>query len=384
VTPVPPGERLILLIRPHPVYVLLRSLWALAALVAAAAGTAWTVRRFQLRMDVRPIIAGLTIVGVVKVLWEAAQWLSRSYELTDRRAVRRAGVVRRYHADLPLSRLQHLTLTRTLGERLTGVGTIGFATAGTGVMEMFWVMVARPHEVLGTVREAMVRAQDSSGPKPDGVPVIGLAGGVGAGKSEVARILASLGCMVIDSDQEAREVMQRPEVRDELVRWWGPGILGADGGVNRSAVAEIVFKDPEQRRRLEGMVHPLVRSRRAEMRRGAGRARAVVIDAPLLFEAGVDVECDAVLFIDAPRDRRLSRVAASRGWDEAELTRREAAQMSLDEKRRRSTAVVVNDGSVEVLRGRVSAALEDVLGRVRGSVVRGGGPRAGVLDSGVP
>ena len=104
---------------------------------------------------------------------------------------------------------------------------------------------------------------------------------------------------------------------------------------------------------------PMLRAGRERLiddatRRGVG---IVVIDAPLLFEAGVDRECDEVWFIDAPREQRLARVKASRGWDEAELDRREGAQLQADEKRRRSTRVIVNDGDEGALIAQVRVAL---------------------------
>lgn len=195
--------------------------------------------------------------------------------------------------------------------------------------------------------------------------VIGLAGGIGAGKSAVAAILRELGCVVSDSDTRAKELLDAPHVRDELVRWWGGSVLGVAGRVDRSAVASIVFADPDQRRRLEGLVHPLLKRERDAAASEAARhgARAFIIDAPLLFEAGLDAECDAVLFVEAPEAARLARVRATRGWSEAELRRREAAQWPLDRKRGLATMVVPNDGDPSLLRQRVQAALEDLLAR---------------------
>jgi dephospho-CoA kinase len=186
--------------------------------------------------------------------------------------------------------------------------------------------------------------------------VIGLAGGIGSGKSLAASILADLGCIVVDSDQQARAALDRPEVRSTLVEWWGPRVIGPDGRISRSRVAEVVFRDQGQRRRLEALIHPLVRRTRQEMIRRAceSGAPAVVVDAPLLFEAGVDKECDAVIFVDAPLAARRERIRA-RGWEAGELERREKAQWKLDEKRRRADHVVVNDAGPEELRSRIAA-----------------------------
>ncbi len=195
--------------------------------------------------------------------------------------------------------------------------------------------------------------------------VIGLSGGIGAGKSEVARALGKRGCVVSDSDALARAALERPEVVAELVSWWGEGIRDASGRASREAVAKIVFTDAAQRKRLEGLVHPLVRSARAEVIERAERegAPAVVVDAPLLFEAGTDRECEAVIFVDAPREQRAARVGAARGWDEAELSRREASQMGVEEKRRLSRYVVNNTGDLAELDGRVGEVLDEILRR---------------------
>lgn len=192
-------------------------------------------------------------------------------------------------------------------------------------------------------------------------PVIGLAGGIGAGKSAVARILADLGCVVTDSDGLGRAALEDPAVRATLTAWWGPGILDEDGRVSRRAVANIVFADPAERRRLEGLTHPWIETRRREQFAAAPPdAPALVIDAPLLFESGLDAACDAVIFVDADRARRLERVR-SRGWDEAELLRREESQMPLDEKRRRADHVLSNDGSLADLERQVRTVLQGVV-----------------------
>lgn len=199
--------------------------------------------------------------------------------------------------------------------------------------------------------------------------LIGLAGGVGSGKSAVARELEKLGCVVSDSDAEAKSSLRLPGVRDELVSWWGERVLGADGEIDRAAVASIVFSDDAERARLEGLVHPKVHAARERTVAEAAAigAPAVVVDAPLLFEAGIDGECDAVIFVDTPRAVRLERVRATRGWDEAELARREAAQMPLEQKRKRSTEVVWNGGPPEELAAAVRGALERILGKAAGS-----------------
>jgi dephospho-CoA kinase len=207
--------------------------------------------------------------------------------------------------------------------------------------------------------------QSSSRGSTDDPAVIGIAGGIGAGKSAVARSFARHGCAVIDSDKEARSLLLRDDVKAELVSWWGSDILDAHGEVDRSAVAKIVFTDPRERERLEGLTHPRLKTNREAVKlaaRSAG-APAVILDAPLLFEAGLDRECDAVIFVDAPREVRLNRVRDHRGWDEAELDRREKSQLPLEEKRSRSDYVVRNDRDEGSLHESITRILDQILTR---------------------
>lgn len=356
-------------------WVLLRSLRPIGAAAAAMALAILVMGWFTAWRPSPWWFFKWLILALVVVAWEALVWLCERFTLDGERAVWESGVLRRLRAEVPLARVQNLVLYRSLGERLLGLGTIGIACAGTDGYEVVWRSVRRPAWVLAEARRVIDAAagrapNDASamGDSPPSrvreraMPVIGLAGGIGSGKSTVGRTLAELGCLVIDSDQRSREALDGPEVRARLIEWWGEGVLSADGRVDRARVAAIVFADPAQRARLEELVHPIVRQDRAAMMaEAAGRPyRAVVIDAPLLFEAGLDAECDAVVFVEAPREERLRRVAESRGWDAAELDRREAAQLPLDQKRARSGYVVSNASDPGDLRRKV----EDVLNRI--------------------
>ncbi len=195
-----------------------------------------------------------------------------------------------------------------------------------------------------------------------GPPTIGLAGGIGAGKSRVAALLAELGCVVSDSDADARAVLADPEVIDTLRSWWGDEVVGVDGAIDRGKVAGRVFTDVEERRRLESVLHPRIHERRAARFAAAPPdTRAFVIDAPLLFEAGLDADCDAVIFVDASRPTRLARVAANRGWSDEELARRESAQWPIDRKRSLATLIIDNTTNDEdFLRTETRKALEQL------------------------
>ena len=177
-----------------------------------------------------------------------------------------------------------------------------------------------------------------------GKPIIGIVGGIGSGKSVIARMFAELGGVLIDSDALVHQVYEREDVRRTLKLWWGDGVFHADGSVDRRAIAARVFNDSAELRRLEALVHPLVnaeRDRRMEQAAHDPKVTAFIWDTPLLLETGGQTRCDAVVFVDVPLDIRQKRTAL-RGWDAAELARRENLQMPLDKKRLLSQYVVDN------------------------------------------
>jgi dephospho-CoA kinase len=187
-------------------------------------------------------------------------------------------------------------------------------------------------------------------------------GGIGSGKSTVAGMLRDLGCEVSESDALTREALREPATRALIREHWGEGIFGPDGEVDRARLAGIVFARPDDRRRLEAIIHPIVERRRNEAWSRASRlVKAFVIDAPLLLEAGLERECDAVIFVDAPPDLRRRRVEAARGWSAAELARRENAQMPLDRKREAADYVVVNTGDLPTLAARVRGVFDEIV-----------------------
>jgi len=195
-------------------------------------------------------------------------------------------------------------------------------------------------------------------PSSRNIPVIGLVGGVGSGKSAVAKVLAEAGCLVADSDALVRRECELPEVVSQLRSWWGSGVVDERGRLDRAAVAAIVFKDPAERARLEGFLHPRVEKvRRKLFDQASPGTPALVIDAPLLLEAGLAGECTQLWFVDAPEAARRARVMSDRGWSAQELDRREAAQWSLDRKRAAAHHVLRNDGDPASLREQVLQAL---------------------------
>lgn len=200
-----------------------------------------------------------------------------------------------------------------------------------------------------------------------GKPIIGITGGIGSGKSFVASLFGELRCAVIDADAQVRAAYEDPSVRRTLVDWWGDGVLLPDGGINRSAIARRVFTDPAERRRLENLLHPMVdQARRRQMENMSGDEQMVafVWDTPLLFEAGLNSQCDAVVFVEAPLSVRLGRVSRARGWDQAELLRREKLQWPLDRKREIADYVIENTAGAGEARDQVGPVLSRILDRV--------------------
>ncbi|TWT89629.1 Dephospho-CoA kinase [Pseudobythopirellula maris] len=198
---------------------------------------------------------------------------------------------------------------------------------------------------------------------------IGLTGGVASGKSTAARLIAEQAAgqgassgeaarLVLNADEIAHRVLDEPEVVAALIERWGDGVRRRDGTLDRRAIGDRVFGDrptaEADRRALEALIHPRVRKRLMELREGLASqgAPAVVLDIPLLLEKGWDDDCDLVVFIEVPQDERRRR-AAERGWGPDELDRRESAQLSLEEKRSRSDAVIAGGDSIEALSAAV-------------------------------
>ncbi len=170
--------------------------------------------------------------------------------------------------------------------------------------------------------------------------VVGLAGGVGSGKSTVAAIFIKQGARGIDADALGHRVLDLPAVRAGLVRDWGAGIL-RDGRVDRAALARLAFRSRKSVARLNRRVHPEILK---EIRRRIAKFRGwVVLDAALLFETGAEALCDKVVFVSAPRALRARRVR-SRGWGPGELRRRERFQFPVVYKKKKADYVIDNTG----------------------------------------
>ncbi|WP_222263698.1 dephospho-CoA kinase [Modestobacter marinus] len=182
---------------------------------------------------------------------------------------------------------------------------------------------------------------------------IGLTGGIGSGKSTVAALLAERGAVVVDADRIAREVVEpgTPGLA-AVAEAFGPGVLTADGALDRPALAGVVFADPAARARLDGIVHPLVRARAAELVAAAPADAVVVQDVPLLVETGQARSYDLVLVVEADPEIRVRRLVG-RGLAEEDARARIASQATDAQRRAVADVVLSNDGDREHLAAQV-------------------------------
>lgn len=193
--------------------------------------------------------------------------------------------------------------------------------------------------------------------------VIGLVGGVGAGKSTVAARLAQLGCEVIDADELGHEVLEWDQVREAVASRW-PEVAGEGGRIDRRALGRIVFADAGALAALNAMMHPAMGeeiARRISAARERAEVTAVVLDAAVLFEAGWETMCTAVVFVDAPPEARAAHVAAERGWDESAWRARENSQISLDTKRAKCHYQIGNHSELAYLNKQIDELLHRIV-----------------------
>lgn len=185
---------------------------------------------------------------------------------------------------------------------------------------------------------------------------VGLTGGIGSGKSTVSARLAELGAVVVDADRVAREVVApgTPGLA-EVARRFGSSVLAADGSLDRAALGALVFRDAQARADLEGITHPLVRARSAELVAGAPAEAVVVQDVPLLVEKHLGPAYHLVVVVHADEQTRVDRLVSARGLSEADARSRIAAQAGDEERRAAADAWLDNSGTPSRLREQVDA-----------------------------
>nr|WP_222131873.1 dephospho-CoA kinase [Pseudonocardia sp. C8] len=190
----------------------------------------------------------------------------------------------------------------------------------------------------------------------------GLTGGIGAGKSTVARRLVERGAVLVDSDRLAREVVAAgTEGLAAITEAFGAGVLGPDGELDRPALASVVFGDPAARRTLDGIVHPLVRARSDELVAAAPPDAIVVQDVPLLVEGGMAAAFPLVVVVGVDAEERVRRLVAARGMAEPDARARIAAQATDAQRRAAADVWLDNSGDEETTRRRADALWDERL-----------------------
>jgi len=197
---------------------------------------------------------------------------------------------------------------------------------------------------------------------------VGLTGGIGAGKSQVSRLLDSYGAVIIDADKIAREVVKPgTEGLAAVVAAFGEEILTPDGTLDRPRLGSIVFNDPEKLKTLNAIIHPLVGARSEEIQKAADEHAVVVHDVPLLVENDLAALYDVVVVVDASPQTQLDRLVHQRGMEEADARSRMAPQATRERRLAAADIVIDNDGSLAELEAQVTEVWQRLRERARTS-----------------
>jgi dephospho-CoA kinase len=193
------------------------------------------------------------------------------------------------------------------------------------------------------------------------VITVGLTGGIGSGKSEVARRLAARGAVVIDADVLAREALAPgTDGLAKVVAQFGDAVLAPDGSLDRPGLGRIVFADPQRLAALNAIVHPYVGRRSQELIAAAPADAVVVYDVPLLVENDLAPSYDVVVVVDVPPETQLARLTQQRGMTEADARARMSAQAAREQRRSVADVVIDNDGELKSLDAQVAQLWADL------------------------
>ncbi|MCF6158616.1 MAG: dephospho-CoA kinase [wastewater metagenome] len=180
--------------------------------------------------------------------------------------------------------------------------------------------------------------------------IIGITGGISSGKSTVGRLFASLGAEYIDADEMCHKLILRKEYRDKIIEKFGTTVQDIRNRIDRSRLAEVVFRDKTRLDELCNILHPPVIEQiksKIDTIEKQGRRRAVVIDAALLEESDLSLLCDFIVFVNTGKDQRTARSQVGRRWEKGELEKREHFQMSIEEKKKRADYIIDNNFTIE-------------------------------------
>lgn len=196
--------------------------------------------------------------------------------------------------------------------------------------------------------------------------IIGLAGGIGSGKSSVAQLLRELGAVTVDLDEAGHEALKREDVRDRLVREFGKGILNAEGDIDRKALGDIVFNNQESLTKLNAIVHPAIDAMVDEKTRESRRqgVKVMVLEAAAMLENKREWQVDEVWVTVASKDKVISRTKSRPGSSGEDIRARIKSQMSNEERVRLADVVIENDGTSEELENKVKAEWEKLQERL--------------------
>lgn len=190
---------------------------------------------------------------------------------------------------------------------------------------------------------------------------IGVTGGVGCGVSEVTGYLKTRGARVVSGDGAGHRVLQRDDVKQALIRHFGPDITDPQGNINRRKLGSLVFSSDDERRELNQIVHPtLLKILQEEVDEGEKRGEIVVVDAALIFEWGLQTYFDAIIVVAAPLEMRIQRVMRRDRLSRAQVVERINAQIPLEEKAKQADFVIINDGTWDDLHRQADAVWEKI------------------------
>jgi dephospho-CoA kinase len=200
--------------------------------------------------------------------------------------------------------------------------------------------------------------------RPKVKPLIGIVGGIGAGKTTVAAEFGRLGCAVIDADAIAHTALETGSVRDEIVGHFGPSVLDDSGQVDRAKLAKLAFAEAKELATLNGIIHPVVFQKTEELIARYERddsVKAVVLDMPLLVEVGWADRCDRVVFVDCDFDRRVDRAQQTRSLTAQEVKIRENFQISLDTKKTLADNSIDNNSGFSAVVRQIQDIFSDMI-----------------------